>query len=191
MNDDAKTMCGRIDAYLDGELLAAERGAFEIHLDQCAACREAVDEQGWIDSLLRSDAAAEIEAPRTLVLRPRPRGKWLVAAAAAAVAAAAASLLPLPAREGTGEGFPTVAEDTGVELNAIVGNPSPSPSLPGRGISEPPAATFISSGSAIAIPVASPDPQVTIVKLYPTLTASRRGARERAFRAEFTNPNGG
>ena len=41
----AMTRCGRmrrrLEAFLDGELLAAEVHRIETHLDDCARCREA------------------------------------------------------------------------------------------------------------------------------------------------------
>jgi anti-sigma factor RsiW len=192
MNDDATNLCEPIDVYLNGELLSTERTAFEIHLEQCAACRETVDQQAWIDALLRSDVAADVEAPQTVLLRPKSRARrWVVPAAAAAAVAAVAALLLLPRRMGTGEGLPPVVEHTRPKTEVIVRNPSPSPSLRRRETSEPPAAAFVSSGAAIAIPVASADPQITIVKLYPTLTAARRWERERALHVNFNRPDGG
>jgi anti-sigma factor RsiW len=203
MNDDTNKLCELLEDYLDGELSADARGRFDAHLNQCAACREAVDEQQWIESLLQSEEAAEIETPAVVVFRTRPRRRWLVAAAAAAAASvtivAACSLVLRTRTEGVGERPSTVA-------SAPLANPSPTtdlrsiatgdrapllPSLPGRGILDPPVAEFVSSGGAIAIPVASADPQVTIVKLYPTVTASRRWAREAALRRNSLSPNGG
>ena len=60
MNDDAIKLCGELDAYFDGELSGDEQHAFVAHLNQCPACREAVDRQHWIDSLLQSKAAGAV-----------------------------------------------------------------------------------------------------------------------------------
>jgi hypothetical protein len=209
MDDDA---CRQLDAYLDLDLPSDATRAFVEHLATCAACREAVDEQRWIDELLCSDAAAAIETAPEIVALPTVRirrRRLALAAAAAAIAATAALFLPLPRREGPGEGRPTIAQapapDPSLGSNHVAtrqgsdsngastgGNPSLRPSLPGRGISNP--AAFVSAGSSIAIPVASDDPQVTIVQLYPTVTAQRRWAREAALRSitiSSISPNGG
>jgi hypothetical protein len=223
------TLCEALDDYLDGALAPREAARFESHIASCIACREAVDEQRWIDGLLRSDEAAELEAapaPATIpIAKLRRRRVFALAAAAAAIAATAAIFFPLPRRDGLGEGRPTVAQAPTPEASlssgqvapdrapstdrlASDGNPSQDkdrttalrsvatgdrarllPSLPGRGMSEP--ATFVSAGSSIAITVASEDPQVTIIQLYPTVTASRRWQREAELRDLLASPNGG
>lgn len=218
MNTPKKIDCDRLDDYFDGALAPSEAGRFESHLSDCAACREAVGEQRWIDDLLRSNEAAALEAmpaPATVAMaKPRPRRvSTMVAAAAAAVAATAALFIPLLRRsesdrggEGLGEGRPTVAKASTPELSpapddarvgtggddasrlATAANPSPGPSLPGRGIRT---GTFVGDGSSIAIPVASDDPQVTIMQLYPTVTATRRWAREGALRLNSLPSHGG
>jgi hypothetical protein len=71
---------------------------------------------------------------------------------------------------------------------AAVENPAPSPSLPGRG-STSPAATFVSDGGALAEPIVQEVSNVTVVKLYPTLSASRRLAIQTV--ALDVRPNGG
>jgi anti-sigma factor RsiW len=201
MDNDA---CRQLDAYLDGELSGVERLAFDAHLATCPACRESVDQQRWIDQLLRSDEAATIESTplsRSLpTVRVRRRRLALVAAAAV-IAATAAIMFPLPGREGR----PTIAQapapDASPDSNhvgtgqgsdsrilATDRNLSPGPVLPGRGIS---VAAFVGDGSSIAIPVASDDPQVTIVQLYPTATALRRWQRESELRGHALPPNGG
>jgi anti-sigma factor RsiW len=192
MNHESTHHCDRLDAFLDGELSVAERHDFAAHLAACHACREAVDQQKWIDGLLSSAEAAEIEMAPPVVLPRRSRRRWMVAAAIAALAAW--PWIPLPRREGIGEGRPTPPSVTAPAV-ATVENPSPSRSaprplsdLPGRGKS---VATFASAGGAIAVPVAAVDAQVTVVKLYPTVTATRRWARERALLTPPSKQNGG
>jgi anti-sigma factor RsiW len=201
MDDDA---CRQRDAYLDRELSGAEQLAFDGHLATCPACREAVDQQQWIDELLRSDEAAAIEAAPLSMSLPAARvrrRRLALAAAAATIAATAAIFFPLPGREGR----PTIAQAPAPDASpdsthvgtgqgsdsrslATDRNLSPGPVLPGRGIS---VATFVGDGSSIAIPVASDDPQVTIVQLYPTATALRRWQRESELRGHALPPNGG
>lgn len=40
--------------YLDGELSSPERGAFELHLEACAACRQAVETERALKSAIRA-----------------------------------------------------------------------------------------------------------------------------------------
>jgi anti-sigma factor RsiW len=204
MSDDTRIICDHLDAFLDGDLPSGALEYFAAHLSSCPACREAVEEQAWIDALLQSDAASVLESPPVLQLRPKRR-RWLVAAAAASVVAVAA-LLPLPRREGLGEGrptspqafrsvpsraaetnpdnpLPTRASDATSSTVATGGNPTPNPSLRGRGIE----AEFVSHSDAIAVPLASEDPQVTVVKLLPTTTARRRAAWHQVIQSALHN----
>jgi anti-sigma factor RsiW len=187
MNHESTQLCERLDHFLDGELSVVEQQGFAAHLAGCPACREAVEEQDWIDGLLTSAEAAAIEGAPLLVLPRRSRRRWLVAAAAAIGALAAWPWIPLPGGEGIEDGRPMPPSVTAPEAVASVENPSPGPSL-GR---ETSVATFASAGGAIAVPVAVADAQVTVVKLYPTVTATRRWARERALLAPLSKSNGG
>ncbi len=194
--------CFRLDAFLDGELDGRAASAFQSHREECSACAETIERQRWIDGLLRSREAAEFEAAPTWVVvasaatarRRRRRRVALGAALAAALATIAAwPRFPLPRREGTGEGRQTVDADTDVHRPKTVENPSPSPSLPGRGMqaSYPQAAaTFVSTG-AIVVPVESSSPEVTIVQVYPTLDAQRRLEIAAAVSSFSMKPNGG
>jgi len=200
MNTAWNNPCHRLDDFLDGAISPHEDAAFHDHMESCAACREAVDEQRWIDSLLTSDEAAVLEAlpPSRTIALPRGGRRHLIAAAAAAavlVAVTASFLFHLAGRRGLGEGRPTAASHLPPKptapdaaeppsLQISVDHPSPSPPISSS-------ASFVSAGSAIAVPLASGDPQVTIVQLYPTVTAQRRWAREAAMRSSAISPNGG
>jgi hypothetical protein len=178
--------CRQLDAYLDMQLSGDERCAFVEHMSTCAACREAVDEQRWIDELLRSDEATAIEAAPVLpvnTIRVGPRRRWLVAAAAAAVVVAATLATAIGTRKSDAR-RPVVAS----AQSSATAVPN-AEALPAG--DRDAAATFVSAGSSIAISVASDDPQVTIVQLYPTVTASRRWAREATLRANALPHNGG
>ncbi|MFO7595242.1 MAG: zf-HC2 domain-containing protein [Desulfocurvibacter africanus] len=48
-------------AYLDGRLSPEERDRFKAHLDQCAACREAVAELGALLGIELPDAPDEVK----------------------------------------------------------------------------------------------------------------------------------
>ena len=108
MNIEHDHACDRLDAYVDGDLGEGERDAFAAHILQCPACRDAIDQQRWLDGLLRSAEAEQLEALRPpLVLARRPRRRLLVAAAVAA-ALAAWPLMSHSRREGLAERPPTL-----------------------------------------------------------------------------------
>jgi anti-sigma factor RsiW len=192
MDDDA---CRQLDAYLNRELSGADQRNFFAHLATCPACRDAVDRQQWIDDLLRSDEAATIESASETVALPtvrvQRRRRLALAAVAATIAAIAVSLFPVARRDASNRARSPVATVRragavprgDAELTATV------PSIPGKGA--PASAAFVGEGSSIVIPVASDDPQVTIVQLYSTTTASRRWAREASLRANALPHNGG
>ena len=191
MPDELPALCQRLDDYLNGDLAFSDRGRFQAHLAECDDCRDAVDQQQWLDGLLRSSEAAAIEAPpapATIPLRRRvpSRRRFLVAAAAAGIAvAAAAPWSSFLGWEGLGEGRQEVASlpspepsepaiDASPPPPATIADPSPSPSLLAREISDKPLATFASNGNAIAVPLANDDAEVTVVQLVPTVTSQVR-----------------
>jgi hypothetical protein len=156
--------CDNLDAHLDGDLRAREAAQFANHLSRCADCRDAVDEQRWVDDLLRSDAVMATESPpdglrlavRTL-LAQRRRQNRLVACGLAAAAALLAAL-----------GWIQLHRPAGgtVELAANQFGGSPLNNLPSN---DPPKATFVSGANSIAVPVASKHTNVTVVRVYPTI----------------------
>ena len=54
--------CENLDAFLADDLSPSEVSRFTAHLHECASCRDAVDQQGWIDGLLSSPILTELEA---------------------------------------------------------------------------------------------------------------------------------
>ena len=60
--------CNNLDAYLSDDLSGDERAIFESHLEECATCRDAVDEQQWIDDLLQSPERTQLERPSATIL---------------------------------------------------------------------------------------------------------------------------
>jgi hypothetical protein len=197
--NDGDDPCAWLDAYLDREMRERDALAFESHLTECSACADAVDEQRWMDELLRSAAASELaSAPKAAMIaalnRRRSRKVSIGALAAAALAAAAAwPWLPLLGKEGLGEDSKTVALSSKPQESTTVADPSPSPSLQGRGISDaaPAAATFVSSSDALVVPLASPATNVTVVEVYPTINSERRLRLAAALSSISSEPNGG
>jgi hypothetical protein len=158
------------------------------------------DQQRWIDELLRSSAAAELEAAPAGVKfataaaigkqRQRRRRTLAVFAAAATVGVIWAwpSSSPLPQREEPGEELssPLVAQSQ--REPPAVGNPSLSPSLQRRGMLN---ATFVNSSDAIAVPLKSPSDDVTVVQVYPTINAQRSLRHTSTLSSISPIPNGG
>jgi Putative zinc-finger len=166
--------CQNLDAYLDGELTPGEGARFAAHLTDCPACREAVDEQQWIDGLLRAPAIAQREtSPPALVESFRRaiarRLRYSRLAAGGAVAAAAVLLVAVGWAvklhlDSDGLSGREVVSLSGAALD--VDEPSPAPSLTGRGNDS--GATFVGGPDLIVVPVESHHPEVTIVRVYPT-----------------------
>jgi predicted anti-sigma-YlaC factor YlaD len=84
--------CNQLDAYLTDDLSVDDARRFESHLKECSTCREAIDEQNWIDNLLRSPVRTQIErAPATIrdSFRSSLSGRRRVLQVACGLAAAA------------------------------------------------------------------------------------------------------
>jgi hypothetical protein len=176
--------CEKLDAYLADDLSADAAIRFTNHLNQCATCRDAVDEQRWIDQVLRSHELAIIEpAPPALhetfrisIARRRQRTRLIacgLATAAATIAVAMGWTLKL-----NGPAIATRRE-------------APSQITTHAGPAMPPRATFVSNGDTIAVPLECADENVTIVQLYPTTETERRMRRELALQILFSESNGG
>ena len=171
---------------------AMRRAAFHEHLRRCAACSEALDEQRWIDGLLTSAVAIDIETAPTRAQLPlrRPRRRaWLSLAAAAALAGLACWPLRSHLRSAApGAGPP--ASDSPLTLSAKSGvvRPSPASPLPADDV---PAGTFVSTGAAVALTVASPSADVTVVQLYPTLPPARPPRHGSTVAFYHPSPHGG
>ncbi len=188
--------CENLDAYLADELSPEAASQFVRHLDTCDECRHAMDEQRWIDGMLRSDVGTSIErAPASLVeslreaaIVQRRRNSHLVACGLAAVAAAIViavgwtfmfnrqterSAASVTAVQGAGQ-----TAETGVRSTAAPDSVRPK-------------AVFVGTGEAIAVPIESSDDNVTVVQLYPTTDTERRLRRELAFQSIQLHSNGG
>lgn len=201
MDQTNQNACDLLDAFLDGDLNAAEMASFEAHLLQCADCRESVTQQRWIDGALRADEVATQTASSTLLtataeaittVRRKQRLRHMLAgslAAAASVALLAAwQLRDSPLAPGSAGGAAATPNDIAQH------DATPRQSRGRLEETHTPAktaATFTAGGSGIAIPVASDSPDVTIVQFYPTTEADRRLQRQRELEAKYRELIGG
>ena len=169
MSDDN---CSNLDTFLLGGLPADAESRFTAHLDHCETCRDTVDQQRWIDGLLTSPLARELESPpdqlidsfhKSVVARRRPtRLVACVFATAAALAIAAGwTVLNRQALD--------VAAPDGVGIN--IGVDDVVSAAPEKD-TETLHATFVGGPDVLVVPVVSRHPNVTIVRVYPTYKGS-------------------
>jgi hypothetical protein len=151
--------CSKLDAYLAGELSLADSRSFAHHIESCDLCNQAIDQQRWIDGLLRFPLVKDLEpAPDDLrstlsVSLIRRRRHAQIAAcglAAAAVLTIAAGWTMLLNRQSA---TTTVPDASGV-LHADAER------------LRDPAATFVGGPDMIVVPIESRLPDVTIVRVY-------------------------
>jgi anti-sigma factor RsiW len=176
-------VCAQLDDYLNGDLDELEAVRFTRHLSACSACSDEVDQQRWINELLQSDTASQREAAPAFFLRPSRLSRWQAGLTVAAIVCgvvAAPWTINLLKLAGTTPDAPRVVENRPSALDLRESPPS-SP------VSDAHAAVhFASSGPAIALPVESTSPEVTIVQLYPTV-----GVRHVSVVAHKIAPLGG
>jgi hypothetical protein len=157
---------------------------------------DASDLQQWIDGLLRSNDAAELEAApltthvvATSAIKKyrsrRTRRHSLAVFAAAAAITAIALWAPSTPPDSSALGSARGPNDQAIVHRSAT--PGKTPGL--QDIA--PIARFETNGETIAIPLASDDPQVSIVKLYPTTTTERRWRRESTLYARHSGQDGG
>jgi anti-sigma factor RsiW len=190
--------CRQLEAYFDADVPLEKRLAFEKHLSQCPQCREAVGQQRWIDSLLRSTDAAEEETLRGYVrvgamkVISRARRRTRIRRSLIAATAAAASLVMLAAWQFTSRpsapGFARGSNNEAIARRNVIPRQSRGLQNTVNGGSE---ATFVTDSDAIAVPLASGDAQVSIVQVYPTTTTERRWQRELSLSAGRAGQDGG
>jgi hypothetical protein len=155
--------CDNLDSFLTDDLSAEVASQFEAHLDHCERCRNTIDQQRWIDSLLCSRQSAALETPST-ALRERfrqhasqhRRSTRLIAcglAAAAALVLAAGWTVTLRRQ---------AIAPADISVNDAVLAHAPDSPLPAT-----PRSTFVGGPDVLVMPVESPHPNVTVVRIYP------------------------
>jgi anti-sigma factor RsiW len=174
--------CDQLDQYLCGFLPPDETARFEAHLAECPACQEQCLLQQRIDRLLAAGTAPIEPAPIALAhrverkitrLRRRRQLAW-----AGTLTAAAAGIVVVVSFLAARRSFLHRDVEQPIALRPTVsqGVSKPSPSLSDA---QPPAAplvrvTMVDPSSAIVVPIESHDPNVTLVRIYPTVKVVRQ-----------------
>jgi hypothetical protein len=169
--------CENLDAYLLGDLDRDETVRFEQHLGTCAACQRTVDQQRWLDDLLQSPLRADLEPPpdslvqsiRVSLARRRSQRRL----AACGLAAAAALIVAMgwtlwAGRHARMNPAEQIAQSHGeaIERQNAGGSPSARPQPPDSDTAFTKAAV-VGDERTIVVPVESPYPNVTVVRVYP------------------------
>jgi anti-sigma factor RsiW len=174
MND----YCSNLDSFLLDELSPADAAGFKAHLEDCEECREAIEQQQWIDSLLQASSQLENQIPpphiaselRIDITRRESSRKRIFVTALAVAATLLLAITWLLNHSNSNS-----AEQVATTIRA---QPAPAP----------PRATFAASGNVIAVPVKSSHPDVTIVRVYSTLQPIVN-SKMAAFEPEATSLN--
>jgi anti-sigma factor RsiW len=192
-----KCACEKLEAFLADDLPTDAARRFEAHLAACAACRDAVEQQRWIDGLLRSPLRHELEAApvgvaesvREAIWRRRRLARFFVGGfAAAAAILVAAGWTMFSARQSDRSAF---------VVTEVVREPSPRPALEAKGNEPVPRAEFVGGPDVIVVPVETSHPNVTVVRVYPTYQPSyavQASVDQPAVGADLASPydlNGG
>lgn len=160
--------CEQLDDFLAGALPADVVTRFAGHMQSCTDCRAAIDEQRWIDGLLRSPVHAEIEPPpaelvtaiQTTLTKSRQRaGVFAVGFAAAAVLFVAVGWVVFNGGE-RAESVRPASVDVAEVRDAI--------EVEQEEVAVAPPRAIVDGGpDMIVVPLESPYPDVTIVRMYP------------------------
>ena len=168
--------CNQLDEYLCGWLSPEEAAAFEAHLVDCADCQEDCALQRRIDRLLADGNAWITPVPVGLrsrvdrgirTARRRRMLEWSSAIAAAAVALALG--LWATAKHSFRDGQEMAQRQTGEGNSPVAIVARSEPPVPAARV------TMVDPSSAIVMPVASHHPNITLVRVYPTIQISREG----------------
>lgn len=196
-----KPECDNLDAYLAQDLPDGAVARFEQHLDLCEACREALEEQSWIDGLLQSQTRVTLEPlPASLYesLHTRTAGRrqsvgvaqyvgygLAVAAVLAIIAAGWTLVAPRPSNEPSAPPMANVPPTDPPPAPPTIRTASPAVKT------SPFPAAFVSSEDSIAVPLESADDEVTIVQVFPTTDAEQELRLKLALQMIESEPNGG
>ena len=178
--------CEQLDSFLDDELDTLAAARFQVHLRECSVCREAIQEQRWIDGLLRSPAGVRAEsAPPTILESLRStvtQRRQYVRLVACGLAAAAVPLI-------AAGWIATLNRRAGSDSHKAATHVAIAPTSDIRTAAAPQA--IFSSGDAIVVPLESPAADVSIVQLYPTTDTELLWRSQRALQKIYSESNGG
>lgn len=171
-------ICSNLDNFLLGDLSPADEVAFADHLNGCEECREAIEQQQWIDSILQASTHLDTQAPPTHIaneLRAAVVNRESLRKRVIAIAFATAATLLIAAT--------WLLTHSGDKTPIHVATTTEASILPSR-----PHATFVAGDDAIAVPVKSTHSDVTIVRIYSAFQPTN-DAKLTAFEPESTNLN--
>jgi hypothetical protein len=163
--------CEQRDGYLGKWLTGDELVEFEAHLAYCRDCRQIIQEEQRLESLLARANSALAPVPPALIDRVEHRlrqagrrsaAAWATGLAAAALLICAVAIWHLPQR---------VPEDGPVPSPVAAQAPRPAELAHARRpLVE---VTFHSPSDVIAVPQKTENPSVTIIWVYPTIKAEQ------------------
>jgi hypothetical protein len=166
--------CEQLNAFLNGDLAPVDARRFEGHASVCAECRDAIDEQRWIDGLLCSPERTALESPRPAMVgeieSALSQSKQWAGVLAYGLAAAAVVFLAVGWIVFAGRGAEKVASTNANELKdspRVVSEDSVSQQVEKLAVDAPPRAVVDGGDDMIVVAIESPYPDVTIVRVYP------------------------
>jgi Putative zinc-finger len=180
--------CEQIDGYLGKWLAEEELVQFEAHLANCADCRQFVEEQQRLKSLLARANTECVPVPPALIgrINHRLRQAQRRRAAGWAISLAAAGVLICAF---TGWFFvQRMPDDRSVQPPTMA--KLPQPPQPARDSRPPVAVTFQPSSDVIAVPHKTDNPSVTIIWVYPTIKVDQESSPEPSDSFESPERNG-
>jgi hypothetical protein len=154
-------------------LPAEDEARFTAHLGDCPACSDDIDQQRWIDGLLRSPVVVQLESPPPGLLDSIRGSTELVrrrsGLVACGLAVAAVLLIAISWTVLRGP----LASDSNMEpavaaVDRVVESSTDFAANDSESAEEPRGAIFLGGPGVLVMPVASRHPNVTIVRIYPT-----------------------
>jgi hypothetical protein len=180
-----KLDCENLDAFLAGALDAMAVAEFQEHARRCPACRDVIEQDRWLDSLLHSPYRLELETPPDSIIdsvRARLSRRRVARLAACGLAAAATVLIAVTCTVFYRQPIQPSPHDA-----AQTNDASSAPPVA-------PQATFVGGADVIVLPIASKSPDVTVVRIYPAYRSFANPADDKPSSHDLTPPpefNGG